>query len=81
MPIRGIILVLLDWSLKNVSHRIMRILLRYTTPVLDLSFYITLLLMVLTWTAIQYPINIKSNLGIWTTNYLIPPMGAELIGG
>ena len=36
--------------------------------------------MVLTWPAIQYPINIVSILGIFTTNFLIPPMDAELMG-
>ena len=37
--------------------------------------------MVLTWPAIQYPINIAFILGIWTTNFVITPMEAELMGG
>ena len=43
--------------------------------------YITLLIIVLTWPAIQYPIKIASILGIWTTNFLIPPTDVELMGG
>ena len=56
-------------------------LLRIMSPILNLSFYITLLIMVLTWPATQYPINIVSILGIWTTNCLIPPTDAEMMGG
>ena len=37
--------------------------------------------MVLTRPAIQYPINIAFILGIFTTNLLIPPTYAQLIGG
>ena len=37
--------------------------------------------MILTWTTIQNSINISSILGIWTTNFLIPPTEAELMGG
>ena len=37
--------------------------------------------MVITCTAIQYPIMITYILGIWTTNFLIPPTDAEMMGG
>ena len=50
-------------------------------PILHLFFYIKLLIIVLTWPAIQYPIKVSSILGIWTTNCLIPPTDAELMGG
>ena len=40
-----------------------------------------LIIMVLIWTSIKYPINISSILGIWTINCLIPPMDAELMDG
>ena len=36
--------------------------------------------MVLTWPTIKYPFKIVSILGIFTTNYLIPPMDAKLMG-
>ena len=57
----------------------MRTLLRVVSPILNLLFYITLLLMVLTWTNPQYPIKIASILGFWSTNCLVPPTGAELM--
>ena len=37
--------------------------------------------MVLTWTKIKYPIMIKSILGIWASNCLIPPKDTKLMGG
>ena len=36
--------------------------------------------MVLTWPTIRYPIKITSILGIWTTDCLIPPTDAKLMG-
>ena len=59
----------------------MRTLLWIIIPILNLLLYIELLIMILTWIAIQYPIKISSILGIWTTNCLIPPTDAEMIGG
>ena len=38
-------------------------------------------MMVLTYPTIHYPIKILSILGIWTTNFLISPTDAELMGG
>ena len=58
----------------------MRTLLRIFYPILKLILHIKLLIMVLTWTAIQYPIKVISILGIWTINCLIPPMDKELVG-
>ena len=49
------------------------------SPILNLLFHITLLIMVLTCTTIQYPIKVASILLIWTINLLIPPTEAELI--
>ena len=80
MPIRAILLVLLKCYLNNISHGIMRTLLRIFL-VLDLLLYITLLVMVLTWPSVQYPINVASIIGIWTINCLIPPTDVELMGG
>ena len=65
--------VFLKWSIKNISHIIIRTLLRIMFPVLNLLLYIMLLIMVLTWPATRYPIKITFILGIWTTNCLIPP--------
>ena len=59
----------------------MRNLLRIISPILNLLLYIELLVMVITCTTTQYPIMIKFILGIWTTNCLIPPTDAGLIGG
>ena len=59
----------------------MRTFLRFMFPILNSLLYITLLLMVLTWPATQYPINISYILGIWETNFLIPPINAVLMGG
>ena len=56
-------------------------LLSIITPVLKSLLYITLLIMVLTCPATQYPINIASILGIWTSNCLIPSTEAELMVG
>ena len=49
-------------------------------PILKLLFHISLLIMVLAWPVIQYPIKVPSILGIFTINLLIPPKDAELIG-
>ena len=59
----------------------MRNLLWTPLPILNLLLYITLLIMVLTWPVIQYPINIASIIGIWKTNYIILPTDVELMGG
>ena len=74
------ILEFIKWILKNISHSAIRTLLRIFFLVFNLLFYITLLIMVLTWPAIQYPINITSILGIWKTNFLITPTDTELMG-
>ena len=73
------ILSLLKWSLKNTAHGIMKTLLRIFSPILSLLLLITLLFMVLTYPAIQYPIKVESILGIWKINCLIPPTDAELM--
>ena len=65
-------MVLLKWVLYNVSHVIMRILLRVMSPILNLLLPITLLFVVLTWTTIQYPIKITFILDIWAKNCLVP---------
>ena len=57
----------------------MRILIRVMSPILDLSLYITLPLMILTCPTIQYYVNITSTLVIWETNWLIPPMDTEIM--
>ena len=62
------LLVFSKWYLKNILHGIVRTPLRIMFPILNLILYITLLIMVLTWPATQYPINIASILGILTTN-------------
>ena len=75
------LLEFLKWDLKNISHVIMRTLLRFFPPISNLLFYITLIIVFLIFPAIQYPINITSNIGIWTTNFIISPMDVELMGG
>ena len=72
-------LILTKWLLNNISNIIMRILLRVTSPVLNLFLHITLLLMFLIWPASQYLIKITSIKGIWETNCLIPATDAELM--
>ena len=62
------LLVFSKWYLKNILHGIVRILLRIMLTILNLLLYITLLIMGFTWPATQYPINIASILGIFTTN-------------
>ena len=74
------ILALLKGSLKNTSHGIMRTLLRIFSPVLKLFLHITLLIMLLTWPATQYPIKVAYILGIWKINCLIPPTDTENMG-
>ena len=48
------------------------------TPILNLFFYVTLLLMVLTWSTIKYLVKFTYILGIWETNCLILMMDMEL---
>ena len=79
LTIRTMLRVFPKFPLKKNSHGIMRTLLRIVHPILNLLFYIILLITVLIWTAIQYPIKIASILGIWTTNSLILPTEAELV--
>ena len=74
-------MILFKWIFNKISHEIMRILLRAMNPVLYLFSQITLLLMVLTWTSIQNPINITPILGICKTNCTILLMDTELMGG
>ena len=50
----------------------MRTLLSINHPIFNLLLYITPLIMVPTWPAIQYPIKITSIPGIWKNNGLIP---------
>ena len=69
-------LIFLKCILQNITHGIMRFLLR----VIILFLYIILLLIVLTWPAIQYPINISSILVILSTKCLIPLKYAEPVG-
>ena len=65
IPKRAKLLTLLKWALKNIVNGITRTLLRIFSPILKLLLHITLLFMVFTWTAIQYPIKVASILGIW----------------
>ena len=78
---RAMLLVFLKRSLKNISHVIMRNLLRVIPPILNLLKYITLILMVRTCPTTQYPINISSILGIWETKFPIPQIDTELMVG
>ena len=50
-------------------------------PIINLLLYITLLPMVLTLPVTQYPIKIASILRFWATNFLIPTMDTEFMGG
>ena len=50
------------------------------SSILKLLFHITLLIMILTWIAIRYPIKVASILVNRTINFLIPPTDAELVG-
>ena len=52
---------------------------KYFSPIFNLLLYITLIIMFLTWPAIQYPIKTKYIIGIWSTNCMIPPTGVELM--
>ena len=45
-------------------------------PVIDLILYLVILIMVLAWTFIKYPINIQSVLGSFSLKFLIPPTNA-----
>ena len=74
------LLALLKWPLKNTTHGIMRTVLRIFFPILKLFLHIILLIMVLTWMAIQYSINMESIIGIWKINCLIPPMDTIMMG-
>ena len=71
-------LILFTWVLHNIWHGIKKILLRVMTPILNLFFYVTLLLMVLTWSTIKYLVKFTYILGIWETNCLILMMDMEL---
>ena len=74
------LLILFKFFLHNISHVIIMILLRMMPHILNLFLHVILLLMVLTWPSIQYPINITSILGIRETNFIIPPSETEFIG-
>ena len=74
------LLVILKYALKNTARGIMRTLLRSFSPILNLLFHITLLVISLTWPAIQYPIKVAYILGIFTINCLASPMDTERIG-
>ena len=75
------LLVFLKWALDNISHGIMKTLLMVYLQILNLLLYIKVLIVVTNWTTIHYPIKNTSILGICTTNYLIPPIYTELMGG
>ena len=59
------ILIIIKWVLHNISHGIMRILLSLMFLLINSLFFITLFPMVLTCTAIHYPIKSASILVIW----------------
>ena len=59
------------WALNNILHGIIRNIMRVMSPILNLIFYITLLIVVLTWSVI--PIKIAYIIVICTTNCMIPP--------
>ena len=81
LPIRAMPLILLKWFLQNISHGIMRILLRVMYPILNLFLHITLIFIVLSWPAIHYPIKSTPILGNWAKKCLAPPIYAELMVG
>ena len=58
------LLALLKWALKRTTHDIMMTLLRIFSTIPNIRLHITLLIMVLSCTAIQYPIKVASILGI-----------------
>ena len=78
---RLIILILLKWVLYHIQHLIVRILQNFMSPILNLFLYITLILLFLIWTSIQFPIKFLSIIGIGETNWLIPTIDVELMGG
>ena len=67
------LLALLKWDLKNTLHGIMSTLLMIFYTIIQLLLKIKILIMVLTWPEIQYPIKVESILDIWKINCLIPP--------
>ena len=60
------LLSVLNWARNNTAHGIMRTLLRIFSLILELILLVTLLVIVLTWPEIQYPIKVESILEIWT---------------
>ena len=74
------LLELLNCSLKNTAHGIMRTLLRIFSPILKLLLHITFLIIFLPWPAIQCLVKVVSIIWIWTINCLIPPTDTELMG-
>ena len=74
------ILIILKWELQNISHGVMRIILLVISPILNIFLHSRIILMVLTWPAIQYPIKTSSVLGISSTKLLIPLTDAEVMG-
>ena len=70
---------LLKWSLKNTAREIIRNFLTIFSPILRLFLHITLLIVVLTWLAIHYPIKVSYILGVFKINCLIPTTDAELM--
>ena len=67
------LLALLKWDLKNTLHGITSTLLMIFYTIIQLLLKIKILIMVLTWPEIQYPIKVESILDIWKINCLIPP--------
>ena len=67
------LLALLKWDLKNTLHGIMSTLLMIFYTIIQLLLKIKILIMVITWPEIQYPIKVESILDIWKINCLIPP--------
>ena len=75
------LLMLSKCIFKSLYFWNMRILPGYMTPAIGLIISFTLLLMVLNWPFIKYPINITSFLGICSINLLVPPTNSELMIG
>ena len=75
------ILLIIKCILQNNSHGTIRILLTVISRITNILLHIILLLMVLTWNAIQYLIKIALILVIWERNCLISPTEEDLMGG
>ena len=74
------VFIISKWILNNTPLWGTRIILEVMKPVFDLTIYLILLLMAITWIFTKYPIKVTSVLGIWTMNCLIPEMDTKLMG-